>query len=83
MFGLHNSKSTFVQKFNFSFSSMIIKCGKTQHDKMCSRFEYFSKWKISTIQFKPITFDLELLKYVFNDDHKYGSMWRAKYLMVN
>lgn len=43
----------------------------------------FQHRKISTIQFKPITFDLELLKYVFNDDHKYGSMWRAKYLMVN
>ena len=46
--------------------------------KCAAGLNIFQSGKISTIQFKPITFDLELLKYVFNDDHKYGSMWRAK-----
>ena len=62
-------------KSSIFLSSMIIKCGKTQHDKMCSRFEYFSKWKniYDSVQANYFWFG-ELLKYVFNDEHKYGSI---------
>ena len=35
------TRKVHLYKSSIFLSSMIIKCGKTQHDKMCSRFEYF------------------------------------------